>query len=138
MYYYPETLPELALDKVKNLCGKSQSLTRLYSDEGIFQIKNAKIKRLHFDDDVTHGKKISIGSHKFICDKSKVKFIPTNKIPYSFEKRETLLYSKGRMGIEIDPSNNRTIHLFFDVESPNIYGIEEEITEYMRNICAKV
>lgn len=138
MYYYPETLPELALDKVEKLCGKSQPITRLYSDEGIFQIKNARIKRLHFDDDETHGKKILIGSHKFICDKSKINFIPTNKIPYSFEKRETILYNKGRMGIEINPSNNKVIHLFFEVESPDIFGIEEEIADYMKKICAKV
>jgi len=138
MYYYPKILPELDLDKVKKICGNYQSITRLYSDEGIFQIKNAKIKRLHFEDDETESKSLSIAGHKFICDKSKINFIPTNKIPYSFEKRETLLYNKDRIGIEIDPSNNKVIHLFFVVESPNIFGIEEEIANYMKMICAKV
>ena len=85
-----------------------------------------------------HGKKISIGSHKFICDKSKSNFIPTNKIPYSFEKRESHLYNKERMGIEINPLKNKMTHLYFKVESPNIFGIEEEIAKYMKKICAKI
>ena len=42
------------------------------------------------------------------------------------------------MGIEINPSNNKVIHLFFEVESPDIFGIEEEIADYMKKICAKV
>lgn len=138
MYYYPEILPDIDVEKVKRLCENRHDITRLYSDEGIFQIKNAKIKRLHFEDDETHGKKITIGSNKFICDKTEVNFVPTNKIPYSYEKREFILYNKGRMGVEYDPKKRVITHLYFNVESPDIYGIEEEIAGYMKNICGKI
>jgi len=138
MYYYPEILPDIDVEKVKRVCENRHDITRLYSDEGIFQIKNAKIKRLHFEDDENYGKKITIGSNKFICDKTKVDFIPTNKIPYSFEKREFTLYNKGRMGVEYDSKQMKITHLYFNVESPDIFGIEEEIAEYMKKICGKI
>lgn len=135
-YYYPFTLPVLDLNKIYNFCDKKEKITRLYSDEGVYEIKNSKLFKIHCIDDESHGKQVNIGSSKFIIDSSKIKLIPSHKIPYNFEKREFTLYKKGRMTIEIN--NSKITHLYFMVESPDIYGVEEEIINLMKNICAKV
>lgn len=135
-YYYPLSLPVLDLDKIERYCDKKEKIIRLYSDEGIFQVKKSKIFRIHYIDDETNGKRMKVGKWDFVSDDSKIILNLSNKIPYNFEKREFTIYKKGLMTIEIQKS--KVANMYFTVDSPEIHGIEEDIINCMKNICAKV
>jgi len=138
MYFYPLNLPKLNLDKVRKICDKKLQITRLYSDEGIYQVHNSKLTRVYFIDDETNANKVPIKINKcdFIRDNTQIKYISSNKIPYNFDKRVIDIYEKGRLRIEVERETIKNI--YFDIESMEILGIEDDIKNTMKMICAKV
>ena len=136
MHYYPLILPYINKSKLEKFKKYTARTTLLYSDEGMFQIKGGKLYQVHFVDDENSFRK-KLGSCEFICDDSKIEWTPSNKLPYEFDRRDTInhCYEKGTLKLYIEECEGRIEHIYFYVKDTQIYGIEEDIMEMLS--CAK-
>ena len=132
MYFYPTVLSNINKKKLKPLEKYSSRSTMLYSDEGLFQIKNEKIFQVHFIDDV-RAKCMKIGDNNFVCDDSEINWTQSNKLPYSFKRKDIMVYcyEKGSVKMYIEEVKDQTNHVYFYVKAQNIYGVEDDIAEMM-------
>ncbi len=139
MHYYPSILPHINIDKLrakKNIkCHKSET-TMLYSSEGMFQIRKGQLYQVHFHDD-ENSEKCRINGVDYICDKSKIIWSPSNKLPYDFERRDIteLCFERGSVKFYVNLWNGKIIHCFFSIKSLDILDIEQDIAELMA--CAQ-
>ena len=136
MYFYPTVLPNLNRKKLKSLEKYSSQSTLLYSDEGLFQVKNGKLYQVHFIDD-ENAKRKNIGTNNFICDNSEIKWTSSNKLPFSFKRKDIMVYcyEKGSVKLYIEEDNEKPSNVYFYVKDESIYGIEDDIAQMME--CAK-
>lgn len=136
MYYYPVTIPKVNIMKLKHnpqVKHKTYKTTMLYSNEGIFQIRDNHLFRTYFDDDDTGGEMKKINGVELVWDKTKVHWIPTNKIPYNYEKREISIsvFEKPAVKMYVEEYKGRFNHIYFYVKTPGVYGVDEEIAEFL-------
>lgn len=135
-HYYPKQLPFIKKENLNKYKIYSKPSTLLYSDEGLYQVKDAKLYQVHFNDDLDD-EIIKIGNIEFVCDNSKIIWSSVNKLPYNFKRRDILVtcYELGSVKMYIEEENNICKHVYFFVKDKNIYGIENDISYLIQ--CAK-
>lgn len=142
MFYYPDIkLPGNINDsKLQSIDHKCYKITMLYSSEGIFQVKNAKLWSVFYLDDDNNNTitKTTIDNIDYVTDKSDIKFKISNKIPYEFTRRDLNIteYSKGSVTLYIERTigDDKVTNLYFNIKNQNIYGIHDDIKELMRKV----
>ena len=114
-----ETIPEkINLDKLFKFKNKSFNQIEIYSNEGIFKIKNNNICKIIYKDDLNDNDPLLIKKYKFMIDNSVLDYKQFNKIPFEFidiEKviEEYLLYEKCRVKLVIEFVGNNISDIYF-------------------------
>lgn len=132
MNYYPSVLPHINLDKIKKMKHKSTRTTMLYSDEGIFRIKQNQLDKLHYKD-ADHTEKRKLKGIEFVCDNSKTITTGVQKLPYTFERREfnEIRIEQGSVKMYIHESKGKVSHIWFYIHNQQIHNIEDDIIKLM-------
>ena len=137
LYYYPKVLP-LRINKNRLVNSKdtrvsSYTQTTLYSQEGIYHIKKGKLYTVHFNDSLNSVKNI-INNDEYISDTSDIVLSPSQKLPYEFIKQDIMVtvYEKGSVKMIIEETKDKFMHMYFEVENNDIYGVHEDINELMK------
>jgi hypothetical protein len=134
MYLHPTTIPQINKKKLDKFKNKNETIVKLYSNEGIYQIKNNKLYKIYYIDDEKSNSNITLNSQHFIVDNSEIKYIYSNKIPFNFKKKTLLIttYETSNCKIIIEEDNNRNIlNVYFYVKDPSIYEFKNEIKNFL-------
>jgi hypothetical protein len=136
MYIYPCNLPKVNKKKLSHFKSHTYTSSMLYSTEGLFMIKKNKLCQLHFKDD-TQAIKKRIMDTDFIYDDSEIQYSNSHKIPYEFIRRDIIVtcYDMGSIKCYMEETDGILSHLYFRISDKNIFGIEEDINEFIQ--CAK-
>ena len=135
MYYYPTALSKLNTDKLSQYIKPTTfNIIMLYSDEGVFKLKNETVYRQHFGMENTNYKHFKIADTEFICDNSEVLDVKTHKLPFDFEQYDisVFCFEKGSVKFFVQKNNDIVIHSYFHVKHHDTYGIEDDIDKIIK------
>lgn len=134
MYLHPATIPQINQKKIDKTKHKSETIIKLFSNEGIYQIKNNKLYKIYYIDDENSNSSITINSQQFIVDNSELKYIHSNKIPFNYKKQRLLVTtyetSNCKMIIETDDSK-KIVNMYFSIKDPSVYEFKNEIKNFL-------
>ncbi len=119
MKIFFDMIPQkINLDKLYKFKKSSINQNEIYSNEGIFIIKNNIINKIIIKDDLKSKIPIEINNNKFTIDNSKIVYKQFNKIPFEFFKlekkiEEYLLYDKCRVKLIIEFVGDNITDIYF-------------------------
>lgn len=136
LYYYPKEFPrQVDKSKLDSMKFHKYNAVMLYSNEGMFQVRNGKIYSVHFQDD-TNSKTIILDGLNYVVDKTEIKWTPSEKLPYDFIRKDTSVtcYECGSIKFYIEERNDKVIHMYFFIKDEKIYGVHNDIQDIMRKV----
>ena len=119
MKIFFDTIPQkINLDRLYKFKKSTINQNEIYSNEGIFIIKNNIINKIIIKDDPQSNIPIEINNNKFILDNSKIEYKQFYKIPFEFYKlekkiEEYLLYDKCRVKLVIEFVGDNITDIYF-------------------------